>query len=205
MDRPDFGAPAAGEGAGAGARVMREVIRTPAFLEIIKTNMAAVDPEKAGAAVRTVLWEDPELALSLMGTGPEVVNYLVEAVLELGRQMNQFPGPLLDAFALQMAGRLDSEKLAAVPGVWRPVMEKTDLASRAKAMMARAINAGARAVNDTARSNPYFLRDSLAGIDGREVALAVFAVVKSACLWGFSAAARLIRTVTGGAMRGDVS
>ena len=69
---------------GAGARVLREVIRTPAFLEIIKTNITGFEPEDARALVRTFLREDANLSLSLIGTSPVVINYIVEAILEMG-------------------------------------------------------------------------------------------------------------------------
>jgi hypothetical protein len=194
-----------GEGAGAGARVIREIIRTPAFLEIIKTNMAGLDPEGAGIAVRTLLWEDPELALSLASLTPDVVNYLVEAVLELGRQLNTFPGPLLDAFVDQLSKGVDVDRMREVPLVLGPVMEKVDFPQRAARAAGAVVNAVARTINRAAERNPYFLRDSIAGVDSREVGRAAFAVLRSACLWGFSAMVNIFRSVAGYGMRGDRS
>ena len=116
--------PSSGERMGAGARVLREIIRTPAFLEIIKANMAEAEPERARALVRTFLWEDADLSLSLMGTAPRAMNYLVEAVLELGRQLATFPPPLLEAFSAQLGEELDSAAVREIPAVYGPVLEK---------------------------------------------------------------------------------
>lgn len=185
------------EGARAGARVMREIIRTPAFLEIIKTNMTALDPEGARIAVRTILWEDPELALSLASTVPEVVNYLVEAVLELGRQLNQFPEPLLNAFIDQLVLGVDPEELRQFPAVYGPLMQKIGFQQRATKVFGAAVNAVARAINTTAEKNPYFVRDAVENVDGTEVARAAWAVTRSLLLWGCSAVVRIYKRFAG--------
>ncbi|MHB8896785.1 MAG: hypothetical protein ACYC99_16645 [Candidatus Geothermincolia bacterium] len=187
-----------GEGARAGARLMREIIRTPAFLEIIKTNMVALDPEGARMAVRTVLWEDPELTLSIASTVPEVINYLVEAVVELGRQLGQFPAPLLDAFLTQLVSGIDTGAMREAPVVYGPLLEKVGFQQKAVTAFGSAMNAVARAINRTAAKNPYFVRDSLEAVDGREVGRAAWAVTRSLALWGFSAAAKVFRRLAGG-------
>lgn len=184
-----------GEGAMAGARVMREIIRTPAFLEIIKTNMTMLDPEGARMAVRTILWEDPELTLSLAGTAPDVINYLVEAVLELGRQLNQFPAPLLDAFLDQLMTGVNTEGMREVPAVYGPLLEKIDAGQRVRVAAGAIINALARAINRASAGNPYFVRDSMPAIDGKEVGRAAFAVVRSTALWCISGLANLLKRI----------
>lgn len=184
------------EGPRAGARVMREIMRTPAFLELIKTNMVALDPEGARMAVRTILWEDPELTLSLASTVPDVVSYLVEAVLELGRQLNQFPAPLLDAFIDQLASGVDAQAFREIPGVYGPLMEKVGFPEKATRMFGSAVNAVARAINRSAEKNPYFVRDSMEAVDGREVARAAFSVTRSLALWALSALSKVIKKLT---------
>jgi len=183
--------------AGAGARVIREIMRTPAFLEIVKTNMGGWDPEGARLAVRTLLWEDPEFALSLAGIAPELVNYLVEAVLELGRQMNTFPAPLLDAFVDQLTEAVDIDSARQVPEVYGPLLEKVDIQRRLRPAIGAAVNLVSRTINRAAEKNPYFVRDACAAVDGREAVRAAWAVTKSIALWGFSAAAKLFRRFTG--------
>jgi hypothetical protein len=185
------------ETAGAGARVLREVIRTPAFMSIIKMNVASLDPENAAPLVRTMLWEDPELSLSLVALAPDIVNYVVEAVLELGRQLDQFPAPMLDAFLDELGRGIDTDKIGEVPVVYGRLAEKVDAGRRAAVALGAAVNAGARMINRAAGRNPYFLRDAMAEVDGREVAHAGFAVVRSACLWGYSALKKMLERVAG--------
>lgn len=195
------------DGPRAGARVMREIIRTPAFLELIRTNMVVLDPDGAREAVRAILWEDPELALSLASAVPEVVNYLVEAALETGRQLNGFPAPLLDAFLDRLANGVAPEPVLELPAVYGPLAEKVGLSRRAAGLFGGAVNALARAINRAAKENPYFVRDSLVAVDGREVGRAALSVLRSLALWGFSAVARFLNGPAGRrdkrGMRGD--
>lgn len=144
--------PTEGAGMGAGARVLREIIRTPAFMEIIKTNMASIDPEFARAAVRTLLWQDVNLSLGMLGQSPVVVNYLVEALLELGRQLNQFPSSLLEQFLLQLGDEIDSGALSDLPAVYGEVLgnvisSSPDVRDRIAGGLVSSINVALRAAN----------------------------------------------------------
>lgn len=183
--------------AGAGARIIREVIRTPTFVELIKTNTTGLEPEKARELVRVLMFEDINLSLSLGGTTPDVVNYLIEAVLEVGRQLDQFPGPLLDAFVDELGARIDREKLAELPRVYGVVFDKVRGRDRMVKGLGALITSSARAVNRAARSDPYFLRDVFANVDGIEVLRASFAVTRSVVLCFFSWATRLARAAAG--------
>lgn len=182
---------------GVGARVLREVIRTPAFLEIIKTNISGLDPEDARAMVRTFLREDANLSLSLMGTSPVVLNYLVEAILELGRQLAGFPPALLDTFISQMASEIDSGALKEIPRVYGPLLERVlESPERQEAFAAslgRLVTSSARLLNRSISRNPYFLRDVLASVDMKEVLWAILSICRSIMLSLFSSVSRLVR------------
>lgn len=177
--------------AGAGARVLREIIRTPAFLQIIKVNASDLDPESARGAVRTFLREDPELSLSMMGTVPEVVNYLVAVVIELGRQVNKFPGGLLEQYVSQIASEIDVAALREVPGAFAPLLETVNFKEEAAAALGRMVNAVTGMVNRAEARNPYFLRDAVSGVDWREVCRAALAVTRSAARCTVASVSRL--------------
>jgi len=115
--------------AGVGARVIREIIRTPVFLEMIKAGVHQRDPDSARQMVQTLLWEDASLSLGLMGASPAVMNYMIEALLELGRQLNQFPEPILSEFLSQMSGDVSSERLRELPDVYGPLLERIVLSN----------------------------------------------------------------------------
>ena len=168
---------------GLGARVLREIIRTPAFLQIIKMNARDFDPESAREVVRTFLWEDADLSLSLVGTIPELVNYLAAMVLELGKQMNNFPGGLLDQYVSQIATEIDVELFKEYPEVFGRLLENVRFSEAAAVAVGKTVTALAGTVTRTAARNPDFLRDILGQIDGRAVFRAVMAVMRSALRW----------------------
>ncbi len=183
---------------GAGARVLREIIRTPAFLEIIKTNSKGFDPEDARELVRTFVWEDVELSLSFVGNIPELINYLAAAVLELGTQMNNFPGGLLDQFVTQVGSGIDLELLKQYPAVFSPLLENIRFAELAAVGVGNAVNAGADAIVKAVQKNPDLLRDTLGQVEGRKVLRAALALARSAVRWVVSGITGLAGRRAGG-------
>lgn len=115
--------------AGVGARVIREIIRTPVFLEMIKAGAYQRNPDAARQMVRTLLWEDASLSLGLIGASPAVMNYIIEALLEIGRQLNDFPDAILSEFLSQMSTDIGSGKLKELPEVYGPLLERAILSN----------------------------------------------------------------------------
>lgn len=81
--------------AGLAERVLREVLSTPALKELVLLQLKDIRPEKASGLARTLLWGDPAVSMSLIGALPQVANWLVEFFLELVRQLDSLPEPLL--------------------------------------------------------------------------------------------------------------
>lgn len=99
---------------GTGTRVLREILRTPAFVEIIKVNSDGLDPKNARALVRTALSEDSSLSLGLLSKSPDAINYIAEALYELIMQLEKFPPDLFDHFISQIIDDLDGEAFSRV-------------------------------------------------------------------------------------------
>lgn len=112
-----------GETAGAGARILTEVIKTPAFVELIKTNAFELEPESAASLVHALLWQDSAFALAMAAASPRYVNYLAVAAIELGRSLSAFPTPLLRDFVTQLIDGIDTTKIAEMPEAYRQVFE----------------------------------------------------------------------------------
>jgi hypothetical protein len=182
---------------GIGARVLREIIRTPAFQEIIKANISGLDPGDARDMVKAFLREDIDLSISLLGMSPVVMNYLVEAVLELGRQFEGFPPALLEAFVSQMTSEIDREALKEIPEVYGPllgkIMESPEKQEAFAAALGSLVTSSARFLNRSIARNPYFLRDVLANVDMKEILWAVVSICRSILSSLVSGVSRLIR------------
>lgn len=101
------------------SRVLRELLRTPRFRKTVSILLSELDPENTGLLVRTFIWEDPEFFLSLFGAAPDITNVVINALLELPRQLSTFPPVMLTGFLEEAIGALDAEHLGeAVGRIW---------------------------------------------------------------------------------------
>lgn len=100
---------------GALPRVLRELIRTPLFRELLKLNLKESPPGSAAELARTILMEDVDITLSLLGSSPQALNFLSEFLLEAVKQFQNFPPEMLREFLRQMSERVDKETLQALP------------------------------------------------------------------------------------------
>ena len=92
-------------------RVVRELLRTPKFKAQFKAMLNSLDPPAAAELVRTLMWEDTELFLDLIGVLPELLNTLFIGGRELAEQLDKFPDPMLAAFFARVLGKIDGEAL----------------------------------------------------------------------------------------------
>jgi hypothetical protein len=109
---------------GLSERILREVIATPALKELILLQMKDIKAETAPGVVKTLLWGDPGISMSLFGALPDAVNWLLELLLELGRQLNGLPEPLLKDILGQVGGGIDRERLKLFPEVYGQLVKR---------------------------------------------------------------------------------
>jgi len=103
---------------GLSERILKEVIATPALKELILLQMKDIKPETAPGLIRTLLWGDPGISMSLFGALPDMINWLLELLLELGRQLNGLPEPLLKDILGQVGMGIDTGRLKEFPEVY---------------------------------------------------------------------------------------
>ncbi|MGC9336261.1 MAG: hypothetical protein ACP5JJ_19130, partial [Anaerolineae bacterium] len=99
-------------------RLVKEIIDTPALKEIILLQMKDIRPEAAPGVVKTLLWGDPGVSLSAFGAAPDAVNWLLELLLEVGRQLNGLPEPLLKDILGRVGSGVERERLEELPRVY---------------------------------------------------------------------------------------
>ncbi len=129
--------------AGLGERVLREIIATPALKEIILLQMKDIKPETAPGLIKTLLWGDPGISMSLFGALPDAVNWLLELLLELGRQLNGLPEPLLKDILGQVGGGIDAERLRRLAEIYGRLARRLAVGEAASPEEARAAVIGA--------------------------------------------------------------
>ncbi len=100
----------------AADRVMRELLRTPRFKNGVKVLLNSLDPKSAPGLVRTLMWEDAELFLDVVGVAPDVLNALLLGSREAIVQAENYPKPVLADFISQMLDKFDAEELGSTIG-----------------------------------------------------------------------------------------
>jgi len=71
-------------GDGLAPRVLSEVLRTPAFREIIRLHATGPSAGDARAAVKTLVGEEVQVTFDLASVSPAAVNAAVESAVALG-------------------------------------------------------------------------------------------------------------------------
>lgn len=108
-------------------RILRQLIDTPGFKESVMILLKAVDPPSARGLVRTLLWRDPGLSMSALGTLPDLLNACAHAAAELSRQLESLPPPLLRELSARILDGLDGEVLGeAAAGMVRLTLSLGD-------------------------------------------------------------------------------
>jgi len=96
-------------------RVLKELLKKPGFKEGVRTVLQNVDPESSRRLVRTMMWEDPEFFLGVLGAVPSIVNSLTQGVDELLIQLNEkFSARLLHDFMKSIVMSLDKKTLESI-------------------------------------------------------------------------------------------
>jgi hypothetical protein len=74
-----------------------------------------VDPDNARELARTIIWEDPEIILSLMGAVPSLANSMIRFLDEIILQVREkFPPELLHEFLSEIMKEFDGEAIRSV-------------------------------------------------------------------------------------------
>lgn len=109
---------------GLGERILKEIIATPALKEVFLLQIKDIKPETASGLVKTLLWGDPGVSMSLFGALPDAVNWLLEFLLELGRQLNGLPEPLLKDILGRIGAGIDRDRLGELPEVYGKLLRR---------------------------------------------------------------------------------
>jgi len=128
---------------GLSERVLTEILRTPDLKELIILLMKDIDADKAPGLIKTALWGEAGVSLSLFGAFPDMANWLLELLLELGRQLNGLPAPLLQDFLVQVGSGIDQARLKQFPEVYGSLAKRILIGADGNAGDAGALTASA--------------------------------------------------------------
>lgn len=93
-------------------RVLKELLKKPGFKEGVRTILQNIDPDSSRRLVRTMMWQDPEFFLGVLGAVPSVVNSLIQGVDEVLIQLNEkFSPQLLHDFMKPLILSIDKKTM----------------------------------------------------------------------------------------------
>lgn len=177
--------------------VMAEIIRTPLFKEILNNYLNEIDPKAGAETARTLLWEDPELILSLLASVPSFMNWTIAFLNEIAKEASEkFPPQLIKQLLENMGTDIDKDMFGECATNYgkliRGVLEESPelegvLLAAMKGPVAAAAGKGldnaARYLNEKQREDPAFLGDVLSGVisrvDGREFSAAATSIANT--------------------------
>jgi hypothetical protein len=110
--------------------IVRELIRTPGFKELLLLHLRDINPDNARELVKAAIWEDVVFSMSGLGASPKLVNWLTEALIELGVQLGNFTLDILRDFLVKLGQDLDIERLRALPDAYAPLVNELLLEDR---------------------------------------------------------------------------
>jgi hypothetical protein len=177
--------------------VMKEVLSTPFVKDIIRSNLQNIKPDKTHPVVNALIWQDPEVILSILGSIPPVINSCSGALAEVGKQMNEkFPPDLLRDYVGSILKDIDTEELKAlaeayatmIKNLWEVSPEFREavgnaITEDAPPLIGRGISSACRVVNEISKSDPCvvskFVSDVASNIDGNELRDATHTIVNA--------------------------
>lgn len=163
--------------------IIRELLRTPVFKDIIRNNTHALQYGSGSTMVKTVMGQDPEVFLNLAVSTPALVNIFTRALAELGQQLkSQYPPDTLAVFMESILGEIDTGSLKQCGLVWKDLISSLLRSSPEvmKKLAGKALSAGpataaqtidilSRALNSLERGSPGalsgFITDMLLHVD----------------------------------------
>ncbi len=177
--------------------VMKEVLSTPFVKDLIRSNLQNIKPDKTHPVVNALIWQDPEVILSVLGSIPAVVNSCTGALAEAGKQINEkFSPVLLRDYVGSILKDIDTEEVKALvdayialgKNLWEASPEFREMVGKALTqdappLIGQGISSACRFVNDVSREDPQvvsrFVSDVAANIDGNEFKDATHTIVNA--------------------------
>lgn len=96
---------------GGGARMLRELLRTPRVVKTMRIALSNLDPQAAPELVRTVLFGDTVLFFDLVSATPDLANAAILGQREAATQLIEMPEELVDRFLPQLLEEVSAEGL----------------------------------------------------------------------------------------------
>jgi len=167
--------------------IIKEILATPFVKDLIRANLKSASCKSDPSLVHTLLWEDPEISLSILSTLPHLVNSCTGALSEAGREIDEkFSPQLLKSYLTAMSNDLNTDNITACAEVWGTIISNLwkvspefrkkvadYLSQNLPRVLGTSITTAARFINSIDRQQPgavsRFVSNTLDNMDGKEL------------------------------------
>lgn len=146
---------------------LKELINTPFLQEILRDTIVEMNPTHGPEVVRTLMWENIGMVLSLLDAVPQLANYLIGAISELFVQVDEkFPPTVLLELSRCTTEDIDTARLqagrAAAAHIIQGLMQAAGV--NVPAAIGKGITNLARSVNTLNAQDPDYIPGLTAAI-----------------------------------------
>lgn len=106
-------------------RLFKELLETPEIKDSLIAILRSIDPQSSRELVRTLMWTDAGVFLSVVATLPIIVNAFGEAAAEFTEQLNAIPSLMTVSIAANVLKRFDGKILGEALGSAVDLMANT--------------------------------------------------------------------------------
>ncbi len=147
--------------------IIDEILKTPVFKEVLRGHLKAIDAGKGPRMARSIMWQDVEVFLAILGSFPPIINKWIATIGESGRQISEkFAPQLLKEFMGNLLKDIDLDAIKECGTTYKELSRRflehspeitSGIGDRLAKAMAKGINSFSYMVNAKAQHDPGFL------------------------------------------------
>ena len=96
-------------------RLLSNRLKNPAFKDSVRSVMQNIDPDSTPKLAKTIMWQETEFFLGLLGAVPRIANVFISLVDEILNELTQkFSPELLEGYVESMIDEIDKEAIKRI-------------------------------------------------------------------------------------------
>ena len=154
--------------------LIRELIRKPLVKGMLRRHLKDITPEGARAMVKTILWQDIEVILGIVGSMPAFINAAAAAVGTLADEVNEKLSPeLIKGFAESLLKDVDpailKDSARAVAALSSNILKaspelKAFIIEKGPGIIASGINSCTARLNELCKQDPKLISSFITSV-----------------------------------------
>lgn len=156
------------------SNILKEVLKMPFIKTILKNNLRAIEHKDGQNFIKTLLWQDPEVILGVLGGLPGTINPITGAIAEMLEQVRaKFSPGLLKGFSMSILDEINTaplgQGLRTIAGLVKDIADESPeirevVLDKGPIAIANGINVATKKINEIGEDNPDLIGNFISGI-----------------------------------------